>query len=128
MTALYGLIIEKILQKEPIDNGEKGYYFALAHNLQWREVLDRLAAALHARGLVADPKAQVWPSDEVAAESLGVPVGFLQVLWNSGSVFLPDAMSEELYLIKLLDQPLLPRTRIDLGGNPRGTRTASCRI
>ncbi|KAF4612842.1 hypothetical protein G7Y89_g15531 [Cudoniella acicularis] len=84
LTALYGSIIEKILQKETIPSGPEGYYFALAHDLIWWEVLDHLAAALKARNLVVDSKTQIWPSDEAAAKSLGVPVQFVQLLWNSG--------------------------------------------
>lgn len=84
MTALYMRIIEKILQKEVIPNGTEGYYFALAHDLPRWEFLDRLAVALKARGLATDTKVQIWPSDEVAGEVLGVPSLFVQVLWNSG--------------------------------------------
>lgn len=84
LTALYGRIIEKILQQETPPSGADGYYFALAHDLNWWEVLDHLAVALDARNLVTDSKTRVWPNDEAAAESLGVPVHFVQLLWNSG--------------------------------------------
>ena len=84
MTALYGQLIEKILQKEEPPSGEEGYYFALAHDLTWWEVLDQMALALNSRDLVTDPKTQIWPSDAAAAEALGVPVQFVQLLWNSG--------------------------------------------
>lgn len=84
LTALYGLIIEKILHKEAIPDGTEGYYFAVAHDLHWWEISDKLAVALNARGLVTDTKTQLWPSDEVAAKSLGVPEQFVQPLWNSG--------------------------------------------
>ncbi|MCJ1292562.1 hypothetical protein MMC34_004113 [Xylographa carneopallida] len=84
LTALYGQIVEKILHKDALPSGAKGYYFALAHDLFWWESLDRLAVALKARNLVASSETHVWPSDEVAAESLGVPVQFVQTLWNSG--------------------------------------------
>ena len=84
LTALYGRIIEKILQKETLPSGAEGYYFALAHDLIWWEVLDRLAVALKARNLVTDSKTQIWPSDKAAAESLGVPEQYVQLLWNSG--------------------------------------------
>ena len=86
LTALYGRIVRKILQQEALPSGEEGYYFALAHDLYSWEVLDHLAVALHARGLVSEPKTEIWPSDEAAAKSLGVPVQFLQTLWNSGYV------------------------------------------
>lgn len=46
--------------------------------------MDRLAANLHARGLVATEYAKIWPSDEMAAESVGVPVKFAHSMWNSG--------------------------------------------
>ncbi|KAE9369113.1 hypothetical protein N431DRAFT_469047 [Stipitochalara longipes BDJ] len=51
LVALYTLLVQKILQKEPIPSGEKGYYFAIAHRAPWWDVLERLAEALHARGL-----------------------------------------------------------------------------
>lgn len=84
LTALYGQIIEKVLREETLPSGTEGYYFALAHDLHWWEFLDRLAAALKARGLIADSETRIWSSDEAAAEALGVPVQFLQPLWNSG--------------------------------------------
>lgn len=84
LTTLYGRIIQKILQKEALPSGKEGYYFALAHELVWWEVLDQLAASLKARDLVTDSKVQIWPSEEAAAEALGVPVQFVQPLWNSG--------------------------------------------
>ncbi|RDW59919.1 hypothetical protein BP6252_13006 [Coleophoma cylindrospora] len=84
MTALYTTIIEKVIQKETPPSGTEGYYFALAHDISWWELLDHLAKALHARGLVTESKTQVWPSDEAAAEALGIPVQYVQILWNSG--------------------------------------------
>jgi ABC-type taurine transport system ATPase subunit len=80
LTALYALLIEKILQKEPLPNGEKGYYFAMAHRLPWWTAMDRLASALHARGLVTEPKAQIWPSYEMAAEYLGFPLQYIRAM------------------------------------------------
>ena len=84
LSALYGQIVEKIIRGEGLPSGTEGYYFALAHDLHLWEVADSLAVALHARGLVEDPKTQIWPSDEAAAEALKVPVQFVQPLWNSG--------------------------------------------
>ena len=84
LTALYGRIVEKILRKEVIPSGTEGYYFALAHDLQWWETLNQLATALDARGLITDPEVHLWPSNEAAAELLGVPVPFVQLFWNSG--------------------------------------------
>ena len=84
MTALYRQIVEKILQKKAIPSGTEGYYFGLGHDLHMWEVLDRLAVALKARGLVTDSKTQIWASDEAAADVLGVPAPFVQPLWNSG--------------------------------------------
>ncbi|KAF2231493.1 NAD(P)-binding protein [Viridothelium virens] len=84
LTALYGRIIQKILQKEPLPSGTEGYYFALAHNLIWWEVLDQLAATLKARGLVTTSDTSIWSDDEAAAEAMGIPIQFVQPLWNSG--------------------------------------------
>ena len=82
-TALYRRIIEKIFQKETLPSGVEGYYFGVAHDFTWWEALDQLAVALDARNLVTDSKTQVWPSDEAAAESMGIPVQFARLLWNS---------------------------------------------
>ncbi len=59
LTAYYGLIVEKIIGKAAISSGEKGYYFPIAHDIDWWETLDLLAVALHARGLVNDSRTQV---------------------------------------------------------------------
>ncbi|OQD60496.1 hypothetical protein PENPOL_c023G10563 [Penicillium polonicum] len=84
LTALYGRIIENILQGEPLPTGREGYYFALAHYLHLGEVLDHLAIQLKARGLITDSKTKVYLNDEAAASSLGIPVPFVRPLWNSG--------------------------------------------
>ena len=84
LMTFYAILVEKVLRKERLSSGEDGYYFAMAHSFRWWEALDHLAAALYARNLVAEPKTQVWPSDEMAAESLGgVPISFMHMVWNS---------------------------------------------
>jgi hypothetical protein len=90
ITAFYGKMVEKILLKEPIPSGEKGYYFAKAHDVQWWEVLDQLAVALEARGLATDSTVQIWSDDETAAKVLGVPVQFVSILWSSTYVLLEN--------------------------------------
>lgn len=84
LTALYTGLIDKILRKETIPSGADGYYFALAHDVFWWNFLDQLAATLKSRGIVANSKTEIWPSDEVAADSLGVPVQLVQMFFNSG--------------------------------------------
>ncbi|KAJ4293395.1 hypothetical protein N0V90_008678 [Kalmusia sp. IMI 367209] len=84
LTALYGRIVEKILHGEDPPSGSNGYYFAIAHRLLSNEFADHLAATLHARGLVGSPKSEVWPSHEAAADALGVPAMFVDILFNSG--------------------------------------------
>lgn len=79
----YTLLVEKISDGEDLPNGENGYYFPVAHQFGWWETLDRLASSMHARGLVKDAVVRTWPSDEVAAESLGLPVPFMHMIWNS---------------------------------------------
>jgi hypothetical protein len=86
MTAFYGRIVEKIVQKEPLDSGTSGYYFALGHKMKWWDVLERLTSALEARGLVHNSTIDLWPNDEAVAEAMNVPLGFVQALWNSGYV------------------------------------------
>ncbi len=76
--ALYVLLVSKILQGSAIPSGARGYYFATAHRIPWWETLQRLAIFLHARGLVTSKSVSTWPSDEMAAESLGFPRHFVR--------------------------------------------------
>ncbi|KAG5799658.1 hypothetical protein H9Q69_001288 [Fusarium xylarioides] len=84
LTALYCRIIQAALNNEKIPSGKEGYYFAVAHDLNMWEFQDHLAAAMKARGLVANDKPDVYPSDEFAAKAIDVPVEFLSVLYKSG--------------------------------------------
>ncbi|CAG9986513.1 unnamed protein product [Clonostachys byssicola] len=77
---LYVVLVEKILKEEPIPNGANGYYFGFAHRLPWWKTMERIAAGLHARGLVTTPTAQVWPSWEEAAEQLKWPVQHIHAM------------------------------------------------
>lgn len=85
LTKLFGLIVKNILQGtgDVIPNGTKGYYVAIAHEMSRWETLDRLAAAMKARGLVSSSETQVWKSDEEAAEATGVPAMFVDIFFNS---------------------------------------------
>ncbi|CZR68672.1 uncharacterized protein PAC_18571 [Phialocephala subalpina] len=85
LVAFYRLLLEGILQKQSLPSGELGYYFPLAHDLNWGEALAHVAVALNARGLVTDSKARIWASDEVAAQALHIPLTFLHILYNSSS-------------------------------------------
>lgn len=127
LTALYGRIISKVLRKETISSGAEGYYFALAHDIYWWEVLDHLAVALKARNLVTDAKTQIWPNDEAAADALGVPVQFVQTLWNSGWVLHVGRTPEEVHLTMCLGMILSPIMKSDSAGNRHGTKNDSCR-
>ncbi|KAL4860572.1 hypothetical protein BDV12DRAFT_204901 [Aspergillus spectabilis] len=86
LTALYRLIINRILcgESETIPQNKEGYYFALAHDLFLGDVLDHLWLSLYSRGLVTDARTRIYPSDQIAVESLDVPKKFVQTLWNSG--------------------------------------------
>jgi hypothetical protein len=83
LVAFYGLLVEKILDKEPIPSGERGYYFANAHKQNWWAIMDRLAELLHARKLVKEPTAQLWPSYDEAADSLGLPRLYIRPMGTS---------------------------------------------
>lgn len=83
MTELYALIVEHILRNEPIPNGEKGYYFAMAHRVPWHDVMDCLAEHLFRRGLVAECKPRVWPTYEMAADCLGFPKAYIRAMGAS---------------------------------------------
>ncbi|KAJ5449578.1 uncharacterized protein N7458_006027 [Penicillium daleae] len=83
LTTFYAQLTEAILQKRALPAGMSGYYFTVSHSVRWWDILDRLAEAMHARGLVDGPTTRVWPSDSFAAEALGVPVKFARSIWDS---------------------------------------------
>lgn len=83
LMALYARLLEKIVQNDAPAGGENGYYFAVAHEIHWWPTLDRMAAALHSRGLVQQRSTQMWPNDEEAAEAYGLPGLFVQMIFNS---------------------------------------------
>lgn len=83
LVALYMLLVQSIVKQKPIPSGKEGYYFAIAHEEVWHDITGGLATRLYRRGKISDPNTAVWPSDEAAAQALGVPVGFLHVLFNS---------------------------------------------
>ncbi|OAL07070.1 NAD(P)-binding protein [Phaeosphaeriaceae sp. SRC1lsM3a] len=85
LTSLYERIVAGILVENEPESGEKGYYFGIAHDLHWHEVAARFAVTMKARHLVTDTETGTWATGEDAAEALGVPRMFVQVLWNSGS-------------------------------------------
>ncbi|VTT56445.1 unnamed protein product [Fusarium fujikuroi] len=51
------------------------------------EFQDHLAAAMKARGLVTSDKPEVYPSNEFDADSIDVPLEFLEDLYKSGGHF-----------------------------------------
>ena len=78
IVTLYIQLISSIIQRSPIPSGAQGYYFATVHRLPWWEVLGRLATGLHTRGLVTSTTVSNWPSEKMAAESLGFPEQFVR--------------------------------------------------
>lgn len=42
--------------------------------------MKRFSEGLHAIGLVSEPVPRIWPSDEAAAESLGIPVQIVRIM------------------------------------------------
>jgi hypothetical protein len=93
LTALYGLIVERFLRGESLPSGREGYYFALAHDIFLGEFGDYLAGELRDTGMTSDSEARPYSDEQAAAESLGVPVQFVQMLWDSGYVLPPCCSS-----------------------------------
>ncbi|CRG90930.1 hypothetical protein PISL3812_07977 [Talaromyces islandicus] len=89
LVALYVLLLEKCLRKEPIPTGDRGYYFAMAHRAPWWEVMQRLAKGLYARGLVSEPDVHTWPSDKMAAEYLQLPLLYIRPMGTSSGDLVP---------------------------------------
>lgn len=84
LTAFYALLVEAILDQRDIPFGKKGYYFISSYAVSWWDILDNLATRLYARGLVSTPKTEIWPSDEMVAKAMDVPVKFAYSIWNPG--------------------------------------------
>ncbi len=82
LAAYYQLIVEKILHKDRLTSGREGYYFAVAHEMHWWEVLDRLAILLHSRGLIDSPETSIWPSDGEAAAAYQIPAQWLRIAYD----------------------------------------------
>ncbi|KAF3800210.1 hypothetical protein GCG54_00003738 [Colletotrichum gloeosporioides] len=83
LVELYRLLTENILLGKPIPSGREGYYFATVHRVPWWDVMDRIAVAMHARGLVDEPMTKVWPSYDVAADTLGFPRLYIRAMGTS---------------------------------------------
>ncbi|KAH8678427.1 hypothetical protein BX600DRAFT_452050 [Xylariales sp. PMI_506] len=89
LVEVYALITENILSQKPIPSGEEGYYFTASHRTSWWRVMDGFAKYMHQRGLIEEPTAQVWPSLEVAAQSLGFPVQYVRVMGPNDADIVP---------------------------------------
>ncbi|EPS26122.1 hypothetical protein POX_c04505 [Penicillium oxalicum] len=83
LTGFYTLLVEAVLQKRALPAGTSGYYFTVSHPARWWEILDQLAIALHARGLVDEPTTKIWPSDTVSGAALEFPANGSQPMWDS---------------------------------------------
>ncbi|KAH7305843.1 hypothetical protein B0I35DRAFT_443369 [Stachybotrys elegans] len=83
LSDLYVLLIEKILQGETPPQGEQGYYFAVAHQFSYWDLLSGLAKSLHQLGLVDDETVKTWPSWEAGADALGFPRAFIKGIAGS---------------------------------------------
>ncbi|QKX62724.1 uncharacterized protein TRUGW13939_09886 [Talaromyces rugulosus] len=83
ITIFFVSLIEAILRRDKLPEGENGYYFLVSYMIPWWDILERLAARLYARGLVDSRELDLWPSDKVLAEAVGVPVKFAYSMWNS---------------------------------------------
>lgn len=78
VAALYILLIEKILEREPIPSDEVGFYFGNAFKTSWWNIMSGISQALHARGLVKNSEPQVWTSYETAADELDWPRAYIR--------------------------------------------------
>ncbi|KAL2871544.1 NAD-dependent epimerase/dehydratase family protein [Aspergillus lucknowensis] len=85
IAAFFTLLVNAILRGDRLPEGQDGYYFLVSHEVSWWEILEKLAARLYARGLIDSPDLDVWPSEKVVAEAVGVPVRFAHSMWNASA-------------------------------------------
>lgn len=83
LTEYYMLLVDKILSAAELPSGKSGYYFAVAHQFRWWDVMDKIAEALNARGLIESLDTPMWPSLEVAHNSIGLSPAALKGFWMS---------------------------------------------
>lgn len=76
------ILIQKILSNPSSADDLTGYLFPVAHDMDMWDTLDKFAEILHAKGVVREPKAVEWPSDEVAAKALNMPVPFITLFYR----------------------------------------------
>lgn len=80
MVSFYRLLTEAILSGKALRSGREGYYFPMGHKTSNWAVMAAFAKHLHAANLVEEPKPRTWPSDEAAAEALGIPVFLVRIM------------------------------------------------
>jgi hypothetical protein len=73
LTALYGLIVERVLRRESLPSGREGYYFALAHDIFLGEVGDHLASELRDRGVTTNSEVRRYSDDKLPRHRWGFP-------------------------------------------------------
>lgn len=77
-------MVEAILQGKKLPTDKDAYFFVVSNVLPWWDILDRLAERLYARGLVTTAETEIWPSDEILSEAVGVPAKWAYSIWNAG--------------------------------------------
>ncbi|PSN71717.1 NAD(P)-binding protein [Corynespora cassiicola Philippines] len=90
VVSLCARIIQNIRQGNALAHGEQGFYLAMEPFVYWHDVHERLAAALHARGLVGSPEVKTWRSYDEASEKMGFPPEFVQMLWDGTCTMAPS--------------------------------------
>lgn len=98
LAVLYALLVENILQHNPIPSDDKGIYFGLAHRMSWWKIRERMAENLYNRGLVNEPNVQTWPSYEQAADELGFPRAYIRAMSTARFVFYSETTTGLLIL------------------------------
>jgi len=89
LVSFYVVLTTKYLQNEPIPSGEKGRYFAFNHRMPYVPLLNGIASALYSRGLIETQEVKIWPSYEVAAKSLVVPMAHVKAMCCSTGDLVP---------------------------------------
>ncbi|KAM0201465.1 hypothetical protein ACHAQI_011257 [Fusarium lateritium] len=122
---LYVLIVNNIVNHEPVAVDNDRYFFGVAHREHWWKVMDGLAKGLYSRGLVTEPTAKIWPNYDMAAECLGFPRKFIAAMCMSNGDMVPVNGSKlgwkpkwdsEAKLLDLLDQEIDDILNLDTAG------------
>jgi nucleoside-diphosphate-sugar epimerase len=80
---LYELLVGKILDGEPVPSGERGIYFTVSGEHQWKDIASGIASAGHALGILPSADIKSVSLEDAAAKWMGGNLVFTETVFAS---------------------------------------------